>query len=85
MALRVRVSPGGSLGPHYYRRVAATYTVRGRWRNRGKGFVAEPGDVVVAPAGSTHIHEAVGDDPVEAFVHLAHCALRGIDAPDITQ
>ena len=112
MALLVRVSPGGTLGPHYYHGVAATYTVRGSWRHCGNGFVAQPGDVVIAPAGSTHILEAVGDDPVEAFVHLtgalefrdedgntvcienaetlhgrylAHCALHGIDALDITQ
>ena len=112
MALLLRVSPGGTLGPHYYHGVAATYTVRGQWRHRSKGWVAGPGDVVVASAGSTHVLEAVGEEPVEAFVHLtsalefrdddgntlcienaetlhgrylAHCALHGIEALDITQ
>ena len=70
MALLVRVAPGGTLGPHYYHGVAATYTVRGRWRHRGKSTVAGPGDIMMASAGSTHVLETVGDDPVEAFVHL---------------
>ncbi len=70
MALLLRVSPGGTLGPHYYHGIAAIYTVRGGWRHRSQGWIAGPGDVVIASAGSTHILEVVGDDPVEAFVHL---------------
>ncbi|HEY2630014.1 MAG TPA: 2,4'-dihydroxyacetophenone dioxygenase family protein [Usitatibacter sp.] len=112
MALLVRVAPGGTLGPHYYHGIAATYTVRGSWRHRARGWISGPGDVVVASAGSTHVLEAVGEDLVEAFVHLtgalefrdeegrtvcienaetlhgrylAHCALHGIEAIDITQ
>jgi 2,4'-dihydroxyacetophenone dioxygenase len=112
MALLVRVSPGGTLGPHYYHGVAATYTVRGSWRHRAQGWIAGPGDVVIASAGTTHVLEAVGEEFVEAFVHLigalefrdeegrtlcienaetlhgrylAHCALHGIEAVDITQ
>jgi quercetin dioxygenase-like cupin family protein len=70
MAMLVRVSAGGTLGPHYYHGVAATYTVRGHWRHRSQGWIAGPGDVVVASAGSTHVLEAVGGESVEAFVHL---------------
>ncbi|HUL94462.1 MAG TPA: 2,4'-dihydroxyacetophenone dioxygenase family protein [Usitatibacter sp.] len=71
MALLIRVAPGGVLGPHYYHGTASAYTVSGQWRHRAKGWIAGPGDVMIAPAGSTHTLEAVGDKPMEAFVQLS--------------
>jgi quercetin dioxygenase-like cupin family protein len=70
LALILRVEAGAGLGTHYYHGTAATYTVKGRWRHRELGWVSGPGDVMIAPAGSMHAMETVGDDPVEAFVHI---------------
>jgi len=71
IALLLQVAAGGGLGAHYYHGTAATYTVKGRWRHREHGWVSGPGDVMIAPAGSMHSMETVGEDPVEAFVHIS--------------
>ena len=71
MVLMIRAAPGAGLATHYHHGVFVAYTIAGRWRYRGAGWTAGPGDVVVEPAGSTHSLEAVGHRPAEAFVHLA--------------
>jgi quercetin dioxygenase-like cupin family protein len=111
MVLLIRVVPGAGLGLHYYHGVVATYTISGNWRHVQAEWIAGSGDVIVEPAGTVHAFEAVGDRPLEAFIHLtgamefrdpdgrtlcvenaetlhgrylAHCALHGIDAVDVS-
>ena len=111
MAFLLRAEPGAGLGTHYYHGVVVAYTIRGQWRHLDEGWIAKPGAVIIEPAGSTHAFETVGNNAVEAFVHLtgavefrdaagrterienaetihgrylAHCALHGIPAADLT-
>ncbi len=70
IALLLRVAVGSGLGTHYYHGTAATYTVKGSWRHREQGLVCGSGDVMIAPAGSVHSMETLGDVAVEAFVHI---------------
>ena len=71
MVLLIRAAPGTGLAAHYHHGGFASYTVAGRWRYLGSDWVAGRGDVVVGPAGATQAFEAVGEEPAEAFVHLA--------------
>jgi quercetin dioxygenase-like cupin family protein len=70
-AFLIRAEPGAALARHYYHGVVAAYTISGRWRHRDAGWIAGAGDVVVEPAGTTHVYEAVGPQPAESFVHMA--------------
>jgi len=70
MVLLIRVAPGSTLGTHYYHGVVAAYTISGNWRHVQAEWIAGSGDVVVEPAGTVHAFEAVGDKPLEAFIHL---------------
>jgi 2,4'-dihydroxyacetophenone dioxygenase len=71
MVLLIRMAPGAALSPHYHHGVVAAYTISGRWHYREAEWLAGPGDAIILPAGSSHIFEAVGDAPMEAFVHLS--------------
>ncbi|HET6265135.1 MAG TPA: 2,4'-dihydroxyacetophenone dioxygenase family protein [Usitatibacter sp.] len=70
MALLIRVAPGSGLGTHYFHGVVAAYTISGTLRSAPSEWVAGPGDVIVEPAGTSRAFEAVGDKPMEAFVHI---------------
>jgi quercetin dioxygenase-like cupin family protein len=70
MVLLIRVAPGSTLGTHYYHGVVAAYTISGNWRHVDAEWTAGTGDIIVEPAGTVHAFKAVGDKPLEAFVHL---------------
>ncbi|KJC48817.1 hypothetical protein UP09_08610 [Bradyrhizobium sp. LTSP885] len=62
----IRVPAGQTLAKHYHSGTVAVYTIEGSW-SYGEGWIADAGDVVYEPAGSTHAPTMTGKGPTTIF------------------